>query len=57
MIERLKPEIFLTFTDGEPIDVEAIGITKKLKSLGCNRSIAVSNLNEVPKKILHLLVK
>jgi len=24
LIERLKPEIFLTFTDGEPIDVETV---------------------------------
>ncbi|MFQ5940306.1 MAG: VWA domain-containing protein [Nitrososphaerales archaeon] len=82
LIERLKPEIFLTFTDGEPSDpeavrhtvqrfkmedinmvsigigkdiLEAVNIAKKLKSLGYNRSIAISNLNEMPKKILHLL--
>lgn len=82
LVERLKPEVFLTFTDGEPSDVgavrnivhafkledinmvsigigrdimEAVGIAKKLKLLGYNRSIAISNLNEMPKKILHLL--
>ncbi|MGH9909134.1 MAG: VWA domain-containing protein [Nitrososphaerales archaeon] len=82
LVERLKPEIFLTLTDGEPSDIEAVrnivqrfkmedinmvsigigkdildavSITKKLKSLGYNRSIAISNLNEMPKKILHLL--
>jgi hypothetical protein len=82
LIERLKPEIFLTFTDGEPSDpdavrqivhrfkmedvnmvsigigkdiLDAVSIAKKLKSLGYNRSIAISNLNEMPKKILRLL--
>ncbi|MBI5133171.1 MAG: VWA domain-containing protein [Thaumarchaeota archaeon] len=82
LVERLKPEIFLTLTDGEPSDIgavrnivqrfkmedinmvsigigkdilDAVSITKKLKSLGYNRSIAISNLNEMPKKILHLL--
>lgn len=82
LVERLKPEIFLTFTDGEPSDPEAVrrivqrfktedvnmvsigigkdirdavSIAKKLKSLGYNRSIAISNLIEMPKKILHLL--
>ncbi|MEM2759313.1 MAG: VWA domain-containing protein [Nitrososphaerales archaeon] len=82
LVERLKPEIFLTLTDGEPSDPEAvrsivqgfriedismvsIGIGKdireavsiamKLKSLGYNKSIAISNLNEMPKKILQLL--
>jgi hypothetical protein len=82
LVERLKPEIFLTLTDGEPSDIEAVrsivhrfkmedinmvsigigrdildavSITKKLKSLGYNRSIAISNLNEMPKKILQLL--
>lgn len=82
LVERLKPEIFLTFTDGEPSDpdavrqivhrfktedinmvsigigqdiLDAVSIAKKLKSLGYDRNIAISNLIEMPKKILHLL--
>jgi hypothetical protein len=82
LVERLKPEIFLTLTDGEPSDpeavrrivqrfrtedinmvsigigkdiMEAVSIAKKLKSLGYDRSIAISNLTEMPKKILQLL--
>jgi hypothetical protein len=35
--------------------LDAVSIAKKLKSLGYNRSIAISNLNEMPKKILRLL--
>ena len=35
--------------------LEAVIIAKKLKSLGYNRSVAISNLNEMPKKIVYLL--
>ncbi len=82
LIERFKPDIFLTLTDGEPNDptavrdvvlkfkqdgismvsvgigkdiTEAVRITKKLKNLNYDRSVAISDLHEMPKKVLYLL--
>jgi hypothetical protein len=82
VIERFKPDIFLTLTDGEPNDpssvrdaivrfrrnnvnmvsvgignniTEAVSIAKKLENLDYDRSVAVSDLREMPKKILYLL--
>ncbi len=82
LIERFKPDVFLTLTDGEPNDpgavrdivlklrqdgvnmvsvgigrniTEAVRIAKKLKNLSYNRSVTISDLHEMPKKVLYLL--
>ena len=77
-----KPDIFLTLTDGEPSDPDAvrsvmrdlkllgikmvaigvgpntgaaITIANNLRRLGYERTLAVSRLNEIPKRVLTLL--
>ena len=77
-----KPDIFLTLTDGEPSDPdavravmrdlkllgikmvaigvghdtgEAITIANNLRRLGYERTLAVSRLNEIPKRVLNVL--
>lgn len=77
-----KPDIFLTLTDGEPSDpdavrfmmrdfkligikmvaigvgpdtADAIIIANNLKRLGYERTLAVSRLNEIPKRVLNVL--
>jgi len=77
-----KPDIFLTLTDGEPSDpdavrfmmrdfkligikmvaigvgpytADAITIANNLKRLGYERTLAVSRLNEIPKRVLNVL--
>jgi Mg-chelatase subunit ChlD len=77
-----KPDIFLTLTDGEPSDpdavrsmmrdfklvgikmvaigvgpdtADAITIANNLRRLGYERTLAVSRLNEIPKRVLNVL--
>ena len=77
-----KPDIFLTLTDGEPSDpdavrsimrdlkllgikmvaigvgpdtTDAITIANNLRRLGYERTLAVSRLNEIPKRVLNVL--
>ena len=77
-----KPDIFLTLTDGEPSDPDAVRtmmrdfkllgtrmvsigvgpdiadatiIANNLRRLGYERSLAVSRLNEIPKRVLNVL--
>ena len=77
-----KPDIFLTLTDGEPSDPDAvrsimrdlkflgikmvaigvgpntsgaITIANNLRHLGYERTLAVSRLNEIPKRVLSVL--
>jgi hypothetical protein len=77
-----KPDIFLTLTDGEPSDPDAVRsimhdfkslgikmvsigvgpdtgdaiiIANNLKRLGYERSLAVSRLNDIPKRVLNVL--
>ena len=77
-----KPDIFLTLTDGEPSDPDAVRtmmrdfkllgtrmvsigvgpdiadatiIANNLRRLGYERSLAVSRLNEIPKRVLKVL--
>lgn len=77
-----KPDIFLTLTDGEPSDPDAVRsvmrdlkslgikmvaigvgpdtedaiiIANNLKRLGYERTLAVSRLNDIPKRVLNLL--
>ncbi len=77
-----KPDIFLTLTDGEPSDPDAvrsvmmdfkllgvkmvaigvgpntggaITIANNLRRLGYERTLAVSRLNDIPKRVLNLL--
>jgi len=77
-----KPDIFLTLTDGEPSDPDAVRfmmrdfkligirmvaigvgpdtadatiIANNLKRLGYERTLAVSRLNEIPKRVLNVL--
>ncbi len=77
-----KPDIFLTLTDGEPSDPDAvravmrdfkllgikmvaigvgpdtggaITIANNLRWLGYERTLAVSRLNEIPKRVLNVL--
>jgi thioredoxin-related protein len=77
-----KPDIFLTLTDGEPSDPDAvravmrdlkllgikmvaigvgpdtgdaITIANNLRRLGYERTLAVSRLNEIPKRVLNVL--
>lgn len=77
-----KPDIFLTLTDGEPSDPDAvrsmmmdfkligmkmvaigvgpetedaITIANNLRRLGYERTLAVSRLNEIPKRVLSVL--
>jgi hypothetical protein len=56
IVQRFKTEDVNMVSIGIGKDIlDAVSIAKKLKSLGYNRSIAISNLIEMPKKILHLL--
>jgi von Willebrand factor type A domain-containing protein len=77
-----KPDIFLTLSDGEPSDpdavrsmmrdfkligikmvaigvgpdtADAITIANNLRRLGYERTLAVSRLNEIPKRVLNIL--
>ncbi|VVC05724.1 Uncharacterised protein [uncultured archaeon] len=77
-----KPDIFLTLTDGEPSDPDAvrfvmkdfkligirmvaigvgpdtadsIRIANNLRLLGFESTLAVSRLNEIPKRVLNIL--
>jgi hypothetical protein len=81
-IRSKKPDIFLTLTDGEPSDPDAvrsimrdfkllgikmvaigvgpdtgysITIANNLRRLGYERTLAVSRLNEIPKRVLNVL--
>ncbi len=55
-MQRFKTEEIKTVSIDIGRDIlDAVNIAK-LKSLGYNRSIAISNLNEMPKKILPVLV-
>ena len=81
-VRSKKPDIFLTLTDGEPSDPDAvrsimkdfkflgikmvsigvgpntsgaITIANNLKHLGYERTLAVSRLNEIPKRVLNVL--
>jgi uncharacterized protein YegL len=82
IIESKRPDIFLTLTDGEPSDPDAvrnkiknlkrlgismialglgpntirsITIANNLKHLGYEKTLAVSRLNDIPKKVLSIL--
>jgi hypothetical protein len=82
ILRSKKPDIFLTLTDGEPSDPDAvrfvmrdfkligirmvaigvgpdtadsIRIANNLKRLGFERTLAVSRLNEIPKRVLNVL--
>lgn len=82
IIQSNRPDIFLTLTDGEPSDpnavrsmiksikslgvkmvslgfgpnvVRATTIASNLKHLGFERTLAVSRLNDIPKKVLTVL--
>ncbi|MFN4337254.1 MAG: vWA domain-containing protein [Candidatus Nitrosocaldus sp.] len=82
LVKTFKPDIFMTFSDGEPNDptatreaikrfksmgidmvsfgisnntARALSIAQNLKDLGYDRCVAVSRLNEIPKKVLALL--
>ena len=81
-VRSKKPDIFLTLTDGEPSDPDAvrsvmrdfkllgikmvaigvghdtgyaITIANNLRRLGYERTLAVSRLNEIPKRVLNVL--
>ena len=82
-IRSKKPDIFLTLTDGEPSDPDAVRsvmrdikllgikmvaigvggpdtgyavtIANNLRRLGYERTLAVSRLNEIPKRVLNVL--
>ena len=82
ILRSKKPDIFLTLTDGEPSDPDAvrsvmrdlkvlginmvaigvgpntedaITIANNLRHLGYERTLAVSRLNEIPKRVLNVL--
>ncbi|MDE1863287.1 MAG: VWA domain-containing protein [Thaumarchaeota archaeon] len=82
ILRSKKPDIFLTLTDGEPSDPDAvrsvmrdfkllgvrmvaigvgpdtgsaITIANNLRRLGYERTLAVSRLNEIPKRVLTVL--
>jgi nitric oxide reductase activation protein len=82
MIKSFKPDIFVTLTDGEPSDFDAVrgmvlsykktgihmvaigvgrnltdsvGIGHNLKYLNYERTLAVSRLQDIPKKVIQLL--
>lgn len=82
IVRTKKPDIFLTLSDGEPSDPDAVRsmvktlkslgikmvamglgpdttratiITNNLKHLGYERTLAVSRLNDIPKKVLSVL--
>lgn len=82
ILQSGRPDIFLTMTDGEPsdpnavramiksvktlgINMVAIGlgpdvvrsttIANNLKHLGYEKTLAVSRLNDIPKKVLNVL--
>ncbi|MDC4231831.1 MAG: VWA domain-containing protein [Nitrosopumilus sp.] len=82
ILQSKRPDIFLTLTDGEPSDPDAVrNMTKSLKSLGINmvalglgpntvrataiannlrhlgyeKTLAVSRLNDIPSKVIHIL--
>jgi hypothetical protein len=82
MLKSFKPDIFVTLTDGEPSDFDAVrkmvlgyrkmgvhmvaigvgrnlndavGIGHNLKYLNYERTLAVSRLQDMPKKVIGLL--
>ena len=82
IVKAFKPDIFMTFSDGEPNDpsatkevikrfkgmnikmisfgisnntARALSITQNLKYLGYDRCVAVSRINDMPKKVFMLL--
>ena len=82
ILQSKRPDIFLTLTDGEPSDPDAVrNMTKTLKGLGINmvalglgpntirataiannlrhlgyeKTLAVSRLNDIPSKVIHIL--
>jgi len=82
ILRTKKPDIFLTLSDGEPSDPDAVRsmvktlksigikmvaiglgpdttratiIANNLKLLGFERTLAVSRLNDIPKKVLNVL--
>ena len=82
ILRSKKPDIFLTLSDGEPSDPDAVRamvktlkslgikmvaiglgpdttratiIANNLKYLGFERTLAVSRLNDIPKKVLNVL--
>ncbi len=82
ILQSKRPDIFLTLTDGEPSDpdavrnmtkalkrlgismaalglgpntVRAITIANNLKHLGYEKTVAVSRLNDIPSKVIHIL--
>ncbi len=82
IVKAFKPDIFMTFSDGEPNDPtatkgvikrfrsmnikmisfgisnntsRALSITQNLKYLGYDRCVAVSRINDMPKKVFMLL--
>jgi len=82
IVKAFKPDIFMTFSDGEPNDPSAtkevikrfkgmnikmisfgisnntsraLSITQNLKYLGYDRCVAVSRINDMPKKVFMLL--
>ena len=82
ILRSKKPDIFLTLSDGEPSDPDAVRsmvktlkmlgikmvaiglgpdttratmIAHNLKHLGYERTLAVSRLNDIPKKVLNVL--
>jgi uncharacterized protein YegL len=82
ILESKRPDIFLTLTDGEPSDSDAVKnmikslkrlgismialgygpntirsttIANNLKHLGYEKTLAVSRLNDIPKRVLSIL--
>lgn len=82
ILQSKRPDIFLTLTDGEPSDpnavrnmtktlkglginmialglgpntVRAIAIANNLRHLGYEKTLAVSRLNDIPNKVIHIL--
>ncbi len=82
LVKTFKPDIFMTFSDGEPNDpaatkeairrfkgmnikmisfgisnntARALSITQNLKYLGYDRCVAISRIQDMPKKVLMLL--
>ena len=82
VLQSKRPNIFLTLTDGEPSDPDAVRIMTKsltglgismvalgfapstlkattiasnLKHLGYDKTMAVSRLHDIPRKVIHIL--
>jgi hypothetical protein len=81
-LQSQRPDIFLTLTDGEPSDsdavrvmikslkslgikmialgmgkntIRAITIANNLKHLGYEKTLSVSRLNDIPRKVIKVL--